>query len=113
MALGISALALAVGAYQTRLMQTQARASVWPYLVSGFNYADFGERQGFELHIQNNGVGPAIVQSTVVTLDGKPVKHWNDVINAVLKSAAGDTVHASFAGLHGIVVPPSTNRETE
>jgi hypothetical protein len=113
MALGISALALAVGAYQTRLMQTQARASVWPYLVSGFNYADFGERLGFELHIQNNGVGPAIVQSTVVKLDGKPVKHWNDVIETLMKGHAGETAHASFSGLHGIVVPPSTNRETD
>jgi hypothetical protein len=112
-ALGISALALAVGAYQTRLMQTQARASVWPYLVSGFNYADFGERQGFELHIQNNGVGPAIVQSTVVKLDGKPVKHWNDVIHTLMNGHAGETMHASFAGLRGIVVPPSTNRDTD
>ena len=112
-ALGISALALAVGAYQTRLMQTQARASVWPYLISGFNYSDYGDRQGFELHIQNNGVGPAIVQSTVVTFDGKPIKHWNDVIAALMKDHKGETAHASFAGLHGIVVPPSTNRETD
>ena len=31
-ALAVSVFALALGAYQTRLMQTQARAGVWPYL---------------------------------------------------------------------------------
>ena len=112
-ALGISGLALAVGAYQTRLMQTQARASVWPYVVIGFNYADFGERQGFDLHVQNNGVGPAVVQSTVVRLDGKPVKHWDDVIAALKKGHEGESAQASLSGLHGIVIPPSTNRDTD
>ena len=112
-ALGISALALAVGAYQTRLMQTQARASVWPYVVIGFNYADSGEHQGFELHVENNGVGPAIVQSTVVKLDGKPMKHWNDVIGDLEEHRAGQSAQASLSGLHGIVIPPSTNRDTD
>lgn len=111
-ALGISALALAVGAYQTRLMQTQARASVWPYVVIGFNYASFGPRQGFELHVQNNGVGPAIVQSVLVKLDGKPFKHWNDIIAELKKGHEGET-HAALSGLHGIVIPPSTNRDTD
>ena len=112
-ALGISALALAVGAYQTRLMQTQARASVWPYVVIGFNYADSGERQGFELHVENNGVGPAVVQSTLVKLDGKPVKHWEEVVGALKERHEGESAQASLAGLHGIVIPPSTNRDTD
>ena len=47
-AIGISALALAIGVYQTRLMQAQARASVWPYVKIGFGYADNGDSPGFK-----------------------------------------------------------------
>lgn len=112
-ALGISALALAVGAYQTRLMQSQARASVWPYLAIGFSYSDFGEHQGFELHLKNDGVGPAAVQSVIVSLDGHPMHHWEEVIDTVMSEHKGETAKASFAGLQGIVIPPSTNRETD
>ena len=113
LALGISALALGVGVYQTRLMQTQARASVWPYVTSGFHYSAHGESQGFELHLENNGVGPAIVQSTVIRLDGQAVKHWDDVIATLMASHKGESADAGLSGLHGIVIPPSTNRETD
>ncbi len=112
-ALGISALALAVGAYQTRLMQSQARASVWPYLAIGFSYSDFGEHQGFELHLKNDGVGPAAVQSVTMSLDDRPMHHWDDVIEAVMAGHNGETAKASYSGLQGIVIPPSTNRETD
>lgn len=109
-ALAISALALAVGAWQTRLMQTQARASVWPYVVIGYNYGDSGDRPGFDLHVENNGVGPAIVRSVQVRLDDKPVRHWTDVMGDLV--GHGITVRADFAGLSGSVIPPSTNRQT-
>jgi hypothetical protein len=109
----ISAMALAVGVYQTRLMQTQARASVWPYVTSGFRYSTFGDNQGFDLHVTNNGVGPAIVRSTVVRFDGKPVKHWDDIFAIVMAGHTKDSANASISGVRGIVIPPSTNRETE
>ena len=112
-AICISGLALAVGVYQTRLMQTQARASVWPYVTSGFRYSMYGDNQGFELHLQNNGVGPAIVRSTQIKLDGKPVKHWDEVIAVLLDGNKDVPADAALSGLHGIVIPPSTNRETD
>lgn len=111
-ALGISALALAIGAYQTRLMQSQSRASVWPYVVVGYSYSDFGDHPGFELHLKNDGVGPAAVQSVTVWLDDKPMHHWEDVIAILMSDHPGETAKASFTGLQGIVIPPSTNRET-
>jgi hypothetical protein len=110
LALAISALALAVGAYQTRLMQTQARASVWPYVVIGYNYAESGERQGFALHVENNGVGPALVRSVQLSLDGKPMQHWSELFPQLMKHGKFD---ATLANLKGVVIPPSTNRETE
>jgi hypothetical protein len=109
----ISALALGVGVYQTRLMQTQARASVWPYVTSGFRYSTYGDNRGFDLHLANNGVGPAIVRSTLVKFDGKHVKHWDEVFTTVMAAHKGESANASLSGLHGIVIPPSTNRDTD
>ena len=109
-ALVISGLALGLGVYQTRLMQTQARASVWPYVVLGFNFNDQGEHAGFELHVENNGVGPAILRSVHVSFDGTPVRHWSEVFAKLAEH--GSKVEASLSGLHAVVIPPSTNRET-
>ena len=109
-AIAISALALAIGAYQTRLMQAQARASVWPYVKIGFGYAENGESPGFNIHIQNNGVGPAIVKSVQVWLDDKPLHSWLDAYPILLGHGAG---HPKLEALSGIVIPPSTNRETD
>jgi len=109
-ALAVSALALALGVYQTRLMQTQARASVWPYVVLGYNVNDAGPQAGFELHVENNGVGPAIVRSVHVAIDGKPVQHWKDVFAQIMP--AGSSATGLLSGLHAVVIPPSTNRET-
>ncbi len=108
-ALGISALALAVGAYQTRLMQTQARASVWPYVKIGYSYADRGDHAGFDIHVDNNGVGPALVKSVQVSLDDKPLPSWNDAFPVVVGHG---TAFAHLQGLAGVVIPPNTNRET-
>jgi hypothetical protein len=110
-ALAVSALALALGAYQTRLMQTQARASVWPFVVLGYNFNDGGPQGGFELHVENNGVGPAILRSVLVRFDGKPVRHWKEVF-AQIVPGGGTTMKGLLTGLHAVVIPPSTNRDT-
>ncbi|MGA8276618.1 MAG: hypothetical protein WB784_00245 [Rhodanobacteraceae bacterium] len=116
LALTVSALALAVGSYQTllmqrqtRLMQVQARASVWPRIDIGYAYAGSGSNTGFQLRLENNGVGPAIVHWVRVTMDGKAIHHWTEVLSAVMGSG---TAHAEFTGVRNIVIPPSTNRDT-
>ena len=108
-ALSISALALAVGAYQTRLMQTQARASVWPYIKIGYAYSDRGDNQGFDIHVDNDGVGPALIKSVQVSLDGEPLPNWNDAFRQIMTHG---TAFAHLQGLGGAVIPPNTNRET-
>ena len=72
-AVAVSVFALALGAYQTRLMQSQARASVWPYLSIGYTYSSNTDKDAFIWTVNNNGVGPAKVESVVLTLDDKPV----------------------------------------
>ena len=73
-ALAVSVFALAIGAWQTRLMQTQARASVWPYLSIGYTYSSDTDENAFIWRVDNNGVGPARVERVSLSLDGRPMK---------------------------------------
>ncbi|QBB70454.1 hypothetical protein ELE36_08775 [Pseudolysobacter antarcticus] len=109
LALAISFLALATGAYQTRLMQSQAKASVWPYISIGYHYALRGTDAGFAWRIDNNGVGPARIESVALSLDDKPKRNWSEVFPVLFGHAE---VKAGVSGFNGTVLPPNTNRET-
>ncbi|HEX7917152.1 hypothetical protein [Rudaea sp.] len=115
-ALAFSLLALVTSAYQTRLMQaqtelmqTQARASVWPYVTIGKNEDGIPGREAFTWRVDNNGVGPAKIESVRVLVDGQPYRNWAEVF---AKIAPGQEFHGQTSSLNGIVLPPSTNRET-
>ncbi|GAA0707883.1 hypothetical protein [Dokdonella soli] len=109
LALAVSVFALAIGAYQTRLMQGQARASVWPFLSIGYTYSSNTDANGFIWTIVNNGVGPAKVESVTLSLDGKPMKRWDDVLAAL---GAPQDSNSAMSSISGEVIPPDTNRET-
>jgi hypothetical protein len=109
LALAISFLALAVGAYQTRLMQEQARASVWPYVTIGKNEDTTQGQESFTWRADNNGVGPAKIQSVQVFLDGTPYRNWHELF---AKLAPEQEFHGATSSLNGIVLPASLNRET-
>jgi hypothetical protein len=109
LALAVSIFALAIGAWQTRLMQSQARASVWPHLSIGYTYNSNVDDNGFIWSIDNNGVGPARIESVAVALDGRPMKSWHDVLVAL---GFHGEMHVSTTSFSGDVIPPSLNRET-
>ncbi len=109
-ALLVSVFALALGAYQTRLMQAQARAGVWPYLSIGYSYSSNTDKDAFIWTVNNNGVGPAKVQSATLTLDGKPMRDWTQVLDAL--GTDGPPPSMSTSSIGGEVIPPNTNRET-
>jgi hypothetical protein len=109
LALAVSIFALAIGAWQTRLMQSQARASVWPHLSIGYTYNSNVDENGFIWHVDNNGVGPARIETVTLTLDGKPMKHWRDALAAL---GFDHEMRVSTTSLRGEVIPPSLNRET-
>ena len=108
-ALSVSFLALAIGAYQTRLMQNQARASVWPFIAINYRYFDAGTNAGFTWQVDNNGVGPARIESVILTMDDQPIRHWGEVLKKL--NMQGD-VDLSIDDINGNVLPPNTNRET-
>lgn len=115
-ALALSVLALATSAYQTRLMQSQtelmqkqSRASVWPYVTIGTYEYRIPGHETFTWRVDNNGVGPAKIESVQVTLDGKPYRNWYELFAAL---APGQQFHGQTSSLNGIVLPPNLNRET-
>ena len=68
-ALFISLAATAASWWQSRVVAEQLSAQVWPYLSIDTSY----QPSVLSVDIVNNGLGPAIICSTVLSLDGKPI----------------------------------------
>ena len=77
LAAGIGFLALVVSGYTAYIQRQQVRAQVWPYLIAG---NDDGNQSVF---VYNKGVGPAIVKSAQVFIDGKPQPDWAHALAAL------------------------------
>ncbi len=77
-ATGIGLLALAVSAYTAYVQREQVRAQVWPILE-----ISSGNEPEVRLWIANKGVGPALIKSARVTIDGKPARNWHDLLVAL------------------------------
>ncbi|HEY3521684.1 MAG TPA: hypothetical protein VGK80_11685 [Rhodanobacteraceae bacterium] len=73
----VGLLALLVAGYTAYIQRQQVRAQVWPYLIIGND--DLSQ----SLTVQNKGVGPAIVRSVQVWIDGKPQPDWIHVVAAL------------------------------
>lgn len=76
---GIGLLALCVSAYTAYVQRQQLRAAVWPILQYGTSNAP-----AVTLHLQNKGVGPAIIRHVMVTVNGQPVRNWQDALQKLL-----------------------------
>jgi hypothetical protein len=67
-ALLISSLATAASWWQSRVVADQLSSQVWPYLSISTTY----DPSYVQVDVINDGLGPAIVRSAVLTIDGKP-----------------------------------------
>ena len=75
----IGALAVAVSAYTAYIQRQQVRAQVWPVL----EYYT-GNQPKLRLWVANKGVGPALIKHVVITVDGAPVRDWNEAMDRLL-----------------------------
>jgi hypothetical protein len=73
----VGLLALVLAGYTAYLQRKQAGAQVWPRVEMG--------RHGYRgtLVAANHGVGPARVKAVRVTVDGKPIRRWDELVKAV------------------------------
>ncbi|MEP6732769.1 MAG: hypothetical protein ABJE10_19145 [bacterium] len=78
-ALVVSVSAVVVGIYEASLQRAHDRAEVWPHL----ELATLTTSNGASLSVTNSGIGPAIIKSVVVTVDGTPRRNWADALQAL------------------------------
>ena len=63
--------------YTAEIQKKQVQAQVWPWLVAGNNDNENS------IEVINKGVGPAIVKSAQVLVDGRPQPDWRHVLKAL------------------------------
>jgi hypothetical protein len=90
LALLASAAASIATVVQTRVVGQEMSASVWPYLT----IEDTLSNDDYKLEVINQGLGPAIVQSADLSIDGKPQANWR----AALRTIAAKDRHHIFNG---------------
>jgi hypothetical protein len=88
-ALLVSALTAATLIYQTHVIGRQYAATIWPYLSITGSLEPHGETIG----VENDGLGPALIESAQLSVDGKPASAWYDYLHAIAREP---TIRAYF-----------------
>ncbi|MGW9685065.1 hypothetical protein [Flagellimonas sp. 2504JD1-5] len=78
-ALFVSVCALFISTQEVRIMRTQQKATMYPYVTIGWTYAG----KGFGVQIKNSGNGLAKVHSYKVYNDSIYFKEWFDVVSTL------------------------------
>lgn len=81
----ISTCALILSIQEVRIMRTQQKASMYPYLTIGWTYTG----EGFGVQLKNSGNGLAKVNSYKVFNDSIYFREWLDVIKHYYPEAKG------------------------
>lgn len=87
----VAVLALYAALTESAAVRQQTSAAVWPFVQITTADFDSGDRAGFVLSATNAGVGPALVHSMRVVIDGEPMRDWGHVA-AHLGGALDDQV---------------------
>ena len=82
------AVALYAALNESEAVRKQTAAAVWPYVQFMINDRDDGESAVFALSLDNVGVGPARMQSMLLTFDDEAVTSWERVTEPLLGDSA-------------------------
>ena|SRR2546423_1352939 len=93
--------AVLVAAYEARINREYQRISVWPHITQSNTFvAD----QPYTRTVANVGIGPAMIRSVEIRVDGNICRSWNDVVPALAKRKIPNHV---YSWMHnGAVVLP-------
>lgn len=81
-ALIVSVLTTATLIYQTRVISNQYSATIWPYLTLETTY----DLHSLAVDLDNDGLGPALIKSARLTLNGKPMTGWVALFSNLAKA---------------------------
>lgn len=76
----IAVLALYAALTESEAIRRQTSAAVWPFVQLSVTDHDSGQDAGFVLSLANTGVGPALVRSVRLVVDGQPMRDWAEVV---------------------------------
>lgn len=82
-ALVVSVSAVVVGIYEASLQRAHDRAEMWPQI----QVATITNAKTAQIYVENSGVGPALITSIIVSVDGKRQRTWPDAWTTVLGHA--------------------------
>ena len=103
-ALLVSALATGASWWQSRVVAEQLSSQVWPYLTFSSTY----DTDVAQIELENDGLGPAIVRSVVLTVDGKPYPSPLRAFRHLFTHPPQGRISATISGLSpGSVIRPS------
>ena len=111
--MSISFITLVIFIYQTNLMSKQNYLSILPYLQA--STSNNSEGSSYSFSIQNNGVGPAIIESVRLQYQGKEydLKDYDDYLYKFLVSLSPELdsiTNADTSTLNsGLAIPANTN----
>jgi hypothetical protein len=94
--------AVLVAAYEARINREYQRISVWPRLSQ---FDSFVPDQPYTRSVSNVGMGPAMVRSVEIRVDGNICRTWPKIIEALLKRPIPNTVISSLH--NGSVIVPN------
>jgi len=75
----VGVLALVVSAYTAYVQRQQVRAQVLPIMQFGTS-----NMPKLMVGLDNKGVGPAIIEHVVITVDGQPMQNWHHVLDKLM-----------------------------
>jgi hypothetical protein len=81
-ALLVSALTAGTLIYQTRVIGAQYAATIWPYLSVETTYDN---PSGLTIALNNEGLGPALIRSAQLSVEGKDVSSWDGYFTMLVR----------------------------
>lgn len=101
-AIFISVMTLFVYMYQAHIMRQQQHASVWPYLEWAMEVSVNNE---MHIAVINKGVGPAIIKSNSIKLDGASIANARELLYRLMEGNM-DSLSASITDIDTTVIAP-------
>jgi hypothetical protein len=82
-----------VAAYEARINREYQRISVWPRIQQS---SSFIPGQPYLRVVSNVGVGPALIRSVQVSVDGEPRRTWPEIIQVLVGQPVRGHVYTSL-----------------
>ena len=101
-AIGLAIAALVVSIVETRIMREEQHMSVWPRLMAATSRG----QGGFQVVVQNKGLGPAQVRTVVVGTPDGVFPEWSAAFESLLKRPVYDFYFSTLGG--AVLMPGET-----